>query len=295
MNTRLNQLLLAAAAALTFPVAAHAAIVFSDNFETDTAGSPPPGWTTNSPANVTLTTVSDTNTGGTGSTQSLDVNQSNSPGAGTPEPAMAGFSPVTLANTDSLVLSFNVAALTAPAAQDRVFRFGLYNAMNPSTAPTLSTTGTPEGYAGRLDEGTPAPTTGDAWASVGFLGSSTTSTPPGKSLGTTTNVAADVSNIVDLVTMTLTRAGNNITDSITVTSSAGTVTYSGTDSTTTVGADTGFTFNELMIGQSGGAALDYRLDNVTVTYNQAATPEPASLAVLTLGASAMLTRRRRTI
>ena len=47
-----------------------------------------------------------------------------------------------------------------------------------------------------------------------------------------------------------------------------------------------------MIGQSGGAALDYRLDNVYVTYNPAPAPEPASLAVIGLGATAMLSRRR---
>ena len=258
---------------------ASGAVLYTDNFESGSAA----GWTATS--GVAASVVSDNVTDSSG-TQALDLNQA---AAGTAYATVTLPSSVTLNDGDSLSLSFNVRLPSGPGTiGDRKFRFGFYNSTNT------------EGYAARMDIGADAISSSnhaaDLWASVGALGSSTGSTPAGKSLGTSNNVLGQLVNTdVDNVIFTINRSGTSVVTSMTVTdlTNAGTFTFSGTDSTTTVPADTGYSFDEFLIGQNGGSAQDYRIDNVVVSNNATAAPEPASLGVLGVAGIGRLVRRRK--
>jgi hypothetical protein len=52
----------------------------------------------------------------------------------------------------------------------------------------------------------------------------------------------------------------------------------------------GFTFNEVAFGVRSNAAMDLRIDNVSVEH---VIPEPAGLAAIGLAATGLLGRRKR--
>ena len=259
------------------------AAVYSDNFESDTVGpTAPVGWTssnTSKTSGLTLSTAVDSTT----SSQVMDANQT----AGTTSGAVFASSPlssaVTLNDGDSVSLSFDLHLASTPTAEDRKFRFGLYNS---------ATTGTnPEGYIARLDTGADvASSTADVWASVGGLGSTTAQ--GSASLATSSNAGFQLSSTTAIynLMLTLTRVGNNLSDTLSLATNGGTpIVLTGLDASSggnpasPVLAATGLSFNEILIGQNGGAPLDYHIDNVNVAFT-AATPEPASLGLLGMGA-----------
>jgi hypothetical protein len=209
-------------------------------------------------------------------------------------PAVGHFTPQTLNDGDSIVLKFDLRLVTTSAAADRAIRFGLYHdtSANDGTADhgsSGSLSVDDVGYNCRVDAGNDV-------SNSTSLDITRDDTPSDSTIiqATTTGLSISSSNSVNQLAdalkhhfvLTLTRSGTSIQASLQEDSNAA---ISGTDASP---ANVGFTFDEVAIGVRSSASMDTRWDNFEVDYVPG-LPEPGSLALLGVGAMAMLRRSRR--
>ena len=210
-------------------------------------------------------------------------------------PMVANFNEVTLADGEAIVLRFDMRVLSvkntagADITADRAIRFGLYNdggagsRVTSDQGSTSTLTDGDLGYNVRLDAG-------DDVSNNTSMDVTRDDSSTGLIQGTANGISISSSNVnnkLDDATkrhfeLTLKRVGTGLLISLQQDSNP---TISGTDAN-----PIGFTFNEIAFGPRSNAAMDLRLDNVQVEH---VVPEPTSLALLALGGSALLARRRR--
>ena len=214
-------------------------------------------------------------------------------------PAVGHFSPVTLADGDKLVLRFDMRLVSAtnlttgnPQTSDRVIRWGLYRDTNNDDGTvdhgsTGSVSVDDVGYNVRIDA------LADASNST-TMDVTRDDTPTGTAIiqATTTGIGVASTNAADQMTdalshhfeLSLLRSGTGLVVTLQKDSNPA---ISNTDAT-----PTGFVFDEVALGlrNTSSVVLDVRFDNIQVEYTPA--PEPASFALLTLGAAGALLRRR---
>jgi hypothetical protein len=230
---------------------------------------------------------------GIGSGNALQLNNSGSNN----RPSVGHFSPVTMADGDTLILRFDARLVSVlvggnPGTADRAIRWGLYHDTNGDDGTvdhgsTGSVSVDDVGYNARVDAG--ADTTNTTSMDV-----TRDDTPTGTSIiqATTTSLGISSSNSANQLTdankhhfeLTLTRSGTSMLVSLQEDSNAA---ISGTDST-----PPSFTYDEVALGLRSNAAMDMRFDNIQVEYI-AAVPEPASIALGIIGAGALLVSCRR--
>jgi len=265
---------------------ASAGVIYSDNFSSDTVGSPPSGWFLDpGTSGVTDNVVNDTTLINEGN--AVDFNET---GAST-RFMLTNFTSQSLAVGDSLSFTFKVAVATTSIPQyDRLFRFGIWNDNGtPVTVSGSSQTNFSDdkGYMDRLDVGAePSGTlSADTYQANGSVSSLFNTT---KSLGGSSSNAAYTlnDNNVHTLTITLTRTdANTITNAFTL---DGLPTLTGTDGTAPT-----FSFDEIALGlTSPTSGLDFHVDDVSVTYT-AAVPEPASASLVGVAVAGLFIRRRR--
>jgi hypothetical protein len=211
---------------------------------------------------------------------------------------MAGhFTSQALNDGDSLALSFDMRLLSSKntsnvdVTADRAIRFGIYNDSGTWTSGDKGssdlTYNDDVGYNARVDSradvsnSTSMDVTRDDTSDTAAILQATAT-----SLGISSTNA--VNQLVDTnkhhFVLTLTRNGTTMAVSLQQDSNAA---ISGTDAT----PPGGFIYNEIAFGVRSNAAMDLRIDNVSLDYT--AAPEPAAFTLLTLGAAAGSLRRRR--
>jgi hypothetical protein len=209
-------------------------------------------------------------------------------------PIVANFASQTLADGDSISLTFDVRVTKDPIdVQDRKFRFGLYNTggtLVTNNSSAAVTTDDDLGYFAEFDTGPAATTVADVRGDNipvtpgdnSFLGGTGTH---GVSLSSTNAAFSLDDNDAHRMVLTLTRAGAELNIELRF---DGAVVDTGSTGGSNPAALT-FTYDEIAIG-TNGVALDYLIDNVSVDFQP--VPEPAGLALIGLAACALLSRGR---
>jgi hypothetical protein len=236
---------------------------------------------------VTFAAVDDSAGIGSGNALQLFNTASNN------RPSVGHFAPVTLADGDAIVLRFDARLNSTSAAVDRAIRFGLYHDTNGDdgtadhgSASSVSVDDV--GYNCRLDAGADASnstsmdiTRDDSATGTSIIQATTT----GLSISSTNSVNQLLADgLGHHFVLTLTRSGTGLVASLQQGANAA---ISGTDAT-----PTGFVFDEVALGLRSNASMDMRFDNMQVEYIPG-VPEPASIAIVGIGAAAAMLRRAR--
>ena len=293
-------------AAVVPPQDAAAATIFTDGFgdgdrdntgldagatATNPADTGLAWYLTNGTSSVALTAIDDSAGIGSGNAlQLFNTASNNRPVVGRMPSAVA------LADGESLILRFDMRLLSVKNTSgvditaDRAVRFGLYNdTANDFVAGDQGSTSTmyndENGYNARVDAGNDVSNSTSMDVTRDADGLTTTIIQ-----ATTTGIGVASTNAADKLDdtlshhfeLSLTRSGTGMLVSLI---QDGGPAISNTDAT-----PPGFTFNEVAFGVRSNAAMDLRIDNVSVEH---VVPEPAGLAVIGLGAVGMLARRKR--
>jgi hypothetical protein len=208
-------------------------------------------------------------------------------------PALGHFSPITMADGDTLVLRFDARLLSTSVNADRAVRWGLYHDTNGDDGTvdhgsTSSVSVDDIGYNVRVDAGADVSngtsmdvTRDDTATGTSILQATATG------IGITSANAADQFNdaLKHHFELSLTRSGTSMVISL---QKDGNAAISGTDA-----SPASFIFDEVALGVRSSAAMDMRFDNIQVEYTSTIVPEPATLSLAALGAGALLISRRR--
>jgi hypothetical protein len=288
------------------PRGASAATIFTDGFgdgdrdnngldagatATDATDTGLAWYLTNGTSAITLAATDDSAGIGSGNAlQLFNTASNNRPVVGRMPSAVA------LGDGESLVLRFDMRLLSTKNTSgvditaDRAIRFGLYNdTANDFVAGDQSSTSTmyndDNGYNSRVDAGndvsnsTSMDVTRDADGLTTSIIQATTT-----GIGVSSTNAAD--KLDDVLShhfeLTLTRSGTGMVVSL--------IQDGGPAISNTDASPPGFTFNEVAFGVRSNAAMDLRIDNVSVEH---VIPEPAGLAAIGLAATGLLGRRKR--
>jgi hypothetical protein len=211
-------------------------------------------------------------------------------------PTVGHFSPVTLADGETLILRMDMRLLStlvsgAPAAVDRTIRWGLYHdTMGDDGTVDHGSTGSVSvddvGYNVRLDAGADVSnsTSMDVTRDDSATGTSIIqATATGISISSTNAANQMADALKHHFELSLKRVGTGLLVTLQKDSNGP---ISGTDAT-----PTGFVFDEVALGVRSSAANDLRFDNIQVEYLQ--VPEPAGILLLAFAAGAALAGRRR--
>jgi hypothetical protein len=234
---------------------------------------------------VTFQATNDSSGIGTGNALQLFNTASNN------RPAVGHFSPVTLADGDKLILSFDARLVSTSAVVDRAIRFGLYHDTNGDDGTvdhgsTSSVSVDDVGYNVRVDAGTDTSNTtsmdvtrDDSATGTSIIQATTTG------LGISSTAAANQFSdaLSHHFVLTLERSGTGMLVTL-QRDNNGAIT--GTDAT-----PPGFVYDEIALGVRSNAAMDMRFDNIQLEQVVAPVPEPASAAVLAVAGLAALRRR----
>jgi len=210
-------------------------------------------------------------------------------------------SPQVLGNGDSISVSFTVASTVANPTGANGFRVGLFNSNGVRQTTNLGAYGdtTFNGHQGYSVQYTPNATASTTTANVVQDRSAGTASN-GLFTGTLTgltNVGAPVVgttaafNTVLPVTLTITRSADGLKNTVTSSFAGATIVADDTAAPYTSFDELGIFFGSGW-GATGAGRRENYIDNVVVTFQSAAVPEPASIGLIGLGGLLALRRRR---